>query len=210
MGTLTAGSLIDKALIQLNDMTAVRWTRAELLEWANDAQKILSLAAPDTTATIAQVTTIAGVRQSIPADGWILLRANRNMGATGLVSGRVLQLVPIEELTQNNPSWASETPTAIATAYCYSAMLKNTFWIYPPADSSGYKIEVVYSKVPTVMATESALITVLDIYAPALLDYMLYKACLKDAEYAPGQALASGYLASFNTLISVVKTEATK
>jgi hypothetical protein len=30
-----------------------------------------------------------------------------------------------------------------------------------------------------------------------LLDYIMYRACSKDAEYAPGIALAAGYLQTF-------------
>jgi hypothetical protein len=154
------------------------------------------------------VTTVAGIRQSIPADGWVLLRANRNMGLSGATSGRVLQLVAEEELTKNNPTWASDTATGTAVAYAYTPVLKSTFWIYPPADSSGNQIEVVYSRIPIELTTESTVITVLDIYAPVLLDYVLYKACSKDSEYAPGLQLAQGYLATFNAMIGVINREA--
>ena len=36
MGTITAKYIIDKAAVQLIDITNIRWTRAELLGWIND------------------------------------------------------------------------------------------------------------------------------------------------------------------------------
>ena len=208
MGTLTAASIINKAVIQLNDLSAVRWTRAELLTWLSDAQRVMILAAPSTGETTGMVTTVPGIKQTIPMDGWLLIRANRNMGSSGTSSGRVLQLVQEEELTKNNPTWSSDTATGSAVAYSYAPILKNVFWVYPPADASGNKIEVVYSQTPTELTTESSVITVLDVYEPALLDYVMYKACSKDAEYAAGLQLAAGYLSTFNAMLGIIDKEA--
>jgi hypothetical protein len=45
-------------------------------------------------------------------------------------------------------------------------------------------IEIVYSQVPTLIASSGTpVITVRDIYANALLDYVLYRAFGKDSEY---------------------------
>ena len=206
MGTVTAGAIIDKAAIQLADLINVRWTRAELLSWLNMAQQALILAIPEASAATALVTTVAGVKQSIPSNGWILLSANRNMGVSGTASGRSLEETRKEVLTKSNPSWASDTATSVATSYFYTPLDKTVFWIYPPADSSSNKIEVTYSVLPTVMAVETTVISVNDIYEPILLDYVLYKACMKDAEYAPGVELAKGYLATFSTLIAALQS----
>ena len=47
------------------------------------------------------------------------------------------------------------------------------------------------------LTSESEVIPIFDIYQSALVDYILYRACSKDAEYAPGLQLAQGYLATF-------------
>lgn len=208
MGTITAQTIIDNAAIQLIDTGNVRWTRAELLDWLNEAQRALVLALPESTATTALVTTVAGAKQTIPANGWILLKASRNMGVSGTTPGRGLIEVTHEELTKNNPNWVSDTGTGSARVYYYLPADKNTFWIYPPADSSGNRIEVIYSKLPTVMASESSTIDVSDIYEPMLLNYVLYRACTKDAEYAPGVELGTQYLNTFMGLIAAAKSRA--
>lgn len=205
MGTVTAGAILDKAAIQLTDLTNIRWTRGELLSWLNMAQQSLILAVPEASAATANVTTVTGVRQSIPTDGWILLSANRNMGASGIAPGRSLEETRREILTRNNPMWAIDTPTGSAVSYIYTPLDKTVFWIYPPADASGNKIEVTYSQAPVAITSESTAIMVNNIYEPVLLDYVLYKACMKDAEYAPGVALAQGYLATFTSLIDALQ-----
>jgi hypothetical protein len=206
MGTVTAGTIINKAAIQLADLNTVRWTRAELLSWLNMAQQALILAIPESSAVTTNVTTVAGARQSIPNDGWILLSANRNMGISGTISGRSLEETRKEVLTKNSPSWTSDAGTSFATAYIYNPLDKTVFWIYPPADYSGNKIEITYSQSPLPMTAEYQAILVSDIYEPILLDYVLYKACMKDAEYAPGVELAKGYLATFSTLIAALQS----
>lgn len=208
MGTVTAGAILDKAAIQLTDLTNIRWTRAELLSWLNMAQQALILAVPEASAATALVTTVTGVKQSIPADGWVLLSANRNMGASGSVPGRSLEETRREILTRINPSWSTDTPSGTAVAYIYTPLDKTTFWVYPPADSSGNKIEITYSQVPTVLTSDGSMITVNNIYEPVLLDYVLYKACMKDAEYAPGVQLAQGYLATFTSLVTALQSSA--
>lgn len=205
MGTVTAGAILDKAAIQLTDLTSIRWTRAELLSWLNMAQQALILAVPEASATTALVTTVAGVRQSIPSDGWVLLSANRNMGTSGTTPGRALEETRREILTRNNPSWGTDTATAVAAAYIYTPLDKTVFWIYPPADSSGNKVEVTYSQAPVAITSEATAIMVNNIYEPMLLDYVLYKACMKDAEYAPGVQLAQGYLATFTSLMQALQ-----
>lgn len=208
MGTVTAGAILDKAAIQLTDISGIRWTRAELLSWLNMAQQALILAVPEASAATTNVTTVAGVKQSIPTDGWILLSANRNMGTTGSTPGRSIEETRREILTRNNPAWTTDTASGTVVSYIYTPLDKTVFWVYPPADSSGNKIEVTYSQAPTAITSEATAIMVNNIYEPVLLDYILYKACMKDAEYAPGVQLAQGYLATFTSLITALQGSA--
>jgi len=204
----TAKTIIDNVTIQLLDPTNTRWTRAELLTWLNDAQKTLVGALPEATASIGLVTTVAGVRQTLPTDGWCLLSVNRNMGVSGTTGGTPVLEVTRENLTRQNPTWSTDAASSTSRLYFYTLLQKNTFWVYPPADSSGNKLEITYSKVPVDLVLETDTIGMSDIYKPALLDYVLFKACSKDAEYAPGVALAKNYLDSFMAFTSATKAGA--
>jgi hypothetical protein len=59
------------------------------------------------------------------------------------------------------------------------------FYVFPPQPATGMaSIEIVYSKVPAIIPTGATeVITIRDIYANALLDYVLYRAFGKDSEY---------------------------
>lgn len=206
MSTIIGTSIINKAAIVLNDQFNVRWPRAELLGWLNDAQRALTLAIPESTALTTNVTTVSGVKQSLPTDGWFLIRVNRNMGVSGATAGYACSEVRRDDLTQNNPNWASDTATASAKVYFYSLQDKNVFYIYPPADATGNKLEITYSRVPTDLATEASTISVTDVYEPALLDYVLFRAFSKFAENQAEAELAKAYSASFAMLAGISKS----
>jgi len=78
---------------------------------------------------------------------------------------------------------------------------KNVFYVYPAADSTGNKIEITYSRTPVDLSTEASTIAVNDIYEPALLDYVMFRAFSKYADFAPGVELAKAYAASFASVV---------
>jgi hypothetical protein len=58
-------------------------------------------------------------------------------------------------------------------------------------------LEVSYSARPVPVTKETQPLSVQMVYQSAVLDYVLFRACSKDAEYAPGLQLAQGYMATF-------------
>lgn len=198
MSTITAKSIIDKAAIQLTDIPNVRWTRAELLGWLNDAQRQIVIMSPNATNKIAVMKLIAGTRQSIPSDGWTLLEVVRYMGTTGTKPGRAVRLASRELLDAFNPDWHSDTPNNMPRNYIFDLQDQTAFFVYPPNTGNGY-LEVNYSPDPVDLVAETETIKLNNIFETAILDYILYRACSKDAEYAPGLALAAGYLQTFTT-----------
>ena len=197
MGTITAQTVLDKAVIQLNDLTSVRWSRPELLRWLNDAQRQIVLMQPSSSNTTTTMQLVAGTRQSIPSDGWLLLDVYRNMGLTGTTPGRAVRIVSKELMDGFNPDWHWDTPAAAAKNYVYDMQDQTAFWVYPPNTGTGY-LQFNYARVPGDLTLESQAISVSDILQTAILDYVMYRACSKDAEYAPGLQLAQGYWATFS------------
>jgi hypothetical protein len=196
MGTVTAKTIIDKAAIQLIDLTNIRWTRAELLSWLNDGMRQIVLIQPSATSTTAAVKLVAGTRQTLPSGGWLLLQMYRNMGTSGSTPGRAIRLVSRELLDNFNPDWHTAAAAAEVRNYIYDTQDQTAFYVYPPNTGTQY-IEMNYSAQPTDLADENNVIPIFDIYQSALTDYILYRACSKDAEYAPGLQLAQGYMATF-------------
>jgi hypothetical protein len=196
MGTVTAKTIIDKATIQLIDLTNIRWTRAELLSWLNDGMRQTVLIQPSASSTTSVIKLDAGTRQYIPDDGWLLLAIYRNMGTTGTTPGRAIRIISREIIDSFNPDWHTDTAKAEVRNYIYTNQDQLAFYVYPPNTGTQY-IEINYSAQPTDLTSESQVIPIFDVFQSALVDYILYRACSKDAEYAPGVALAQQYSAAF-------------
>jgi len=201
MGTITAGTIVGQAATQLTDIANVRWTQAELLQWLNAGLRQIVTMQPNSNSKLTVVTLVAGTRQSIPADGWMLLRINRNMGTTGTTPGRAIRVVSREVMDAFNPYWHTDTATLEVKNFIYDLEDQTAFYVYPP-NIGGQKIELNYSEQPTDLTAGQA-IPIFDVFASALLDYIMYRACSKDAEYAPGLQLAQLYLSTFTAAIAV-------
>lgn len=185
MATLTAGKLIDRASTLLQDTTNVRWPRTELLDWLNDAQREIVLLLPDAYAKTSSVTGTSGSRQQIPADGIRLIDVTRN------TSGRAVRQIDRAVLDAQYPNWHTDTPAAAAIHYTFDKRNPKIFYVYPPA-TAGASFEVVYSASPTDITSEASTITLDDVYATAIVNFMVYRAYLKDAEYSANDERSKG------------------
>jgi hypothetical protein len=196
MGTVTAKAILDKATIQLIDLANIRWTRAELLAWLNDGMRQTVLIQPSASSTTAVVKLQAGTRQYIPDGGWLLLSIYRNMGTNGTTPGRAIRIISREIIDGFNPDWHTDTAKAEVRNYIYTNQDQLAFYVYPPNTGTQY-VEINYSSQLDDLTSESQVIPIFDIFQSALVDYILYRACTKDAEYAPGLALGQQYSAAF-------------
>lgn len=199
MPTITAQVIIDKAQIVLNDTLAVRWTEAELLGWLNDGQREIVILRPDANTTIGNIAMAAGTLQTLPAGGYQLIDLTRNMGA-GSTPGKAIRLVPRELMDSGTPNWHASTASAVVSHYMYDLRSPTRFYVWPPATGGG-NVEAVYSKAPTDVAAVGSVITLDDIYANPLTDYILYRAYSKNVEQPGAANRAAQARASFeNTL----------
>ena len=196
MGTVTAKAILDKATIQLTDIANIRWTRSELLSWLNDGMRQIVVIQPSASSTTSVIKLDAGTRQTIPDDGWLLLAIYRNMGTTGTTPGRAIRIISREIIDGFNPDWHSDTAKAEVRNYIYTNQDQLAFYVYPPNTGTQY-VELNYSAQPADLTGETQVIPIFDIFQSALVDYILYRACSKDAQYAPGLALAQQYSTSF-------------
>ena len=194
MGTLTGANLIDRIQDTLQDTTSVRWPEAELLRYINDAQREIVNLKPDASATHANVTLVAGTEQSLPSGGLRLIKVTRNMSGTAsdATGKRAIRIVDVDILNSQEPDWHDPTVTGDAAHgtnvkhYAFDPDDPKKFYVYPGVSGSAY-LEIVYSGSPTDLSATSDTISLDDIYANAIIDFVLYKAYLKDAEYAGNQ-----------------------
>lgn len=199
MGTITCQSLIDKAQIVLQDVSGERWDDNELLGWLNDGQRAIVLLKPTSYVVTAAVRLVAGTKQTLPADGVQLFDVVRNMGTNGTQPGRAVRLTDRDNLDTRVPNWHSMDPTDEVRHYMASATNPKTFYVYPPNTGNGW-VEEAYGAVPPAV-TLGGTISLDDIYATALIDYMLYRAFSKDTEFGD-PVRANSYLNSHLTAIA--------
>ncbi len=205
---VTVQSVIDRAQTVLQDTTGVRWpVVSELVLWINDAQREIALLKPDASATNTTITLVTGTKQDIPSGGNRLLKAVRNMSAASNGTGkRSVRLVDREVLDGQTPDWHDPTVsgdaahTNIVKHYIYDEANPRNFYVYPGVSGNAY-LEIIYSSNPAAV-TQSGSLSIPDIYANAIMNYVLYMAYMKDAEYAGNAQRASSHFQLFTTSVT--------
>lgn len=195
MGTVTATTIINRAAILLQDVTNIRWPRTELLDWIHEAQQYIVAVKPGANAVIATKALAAGTLQALPTNGASLIDVPRNL------PGRAVRVVTREILDAQIPGWHSTTATAEVIHYVYDANVPTSFYVYPPNTGTG-NIELVYAATPTALANETSAISLNDFFAPAVLNYVMYRAYSKDSDYSSNDANAVAYFKAFEAALS--------
>jgi len=201
MATTTAQSIIDKAATALLDIAGTRWPATELLSYLNDGQREAAKLRPELTSTMVDVALIAGVEQSIPADGHALLDVVRNTGIGGGVPGTAITKADEVTLSQFNPGWVLDVASAVVKHFMPDARTPRKFRVYPAQPVAPGNVEMLYSKTPIDIAA-NAVITLDDAYENALRDYVVYRAMAKEAE-TQNEAKAGAYYKLFLSGIGV-------
>lgn len=201
MGTVVASDILDRASIILQDSTNVRFPESELLDFLNDAQREIVLHRPDANMQNANMTLVAGSKQSIPAGGLRLIDVVRNAG------GKAITQVNREVLDETLPNWHETAAGADKVQhYIYDPADPKNFYVYPKGTSS-MDVEVVYSSSPSEVASTTGTITLDDIYANCILDYILYRSYQKDSEYAGNAQRSMMHYQGFTNALGI-KTQA--
>jgi len=206
--TVTVNSVVDRVQTVLQDTTGVRWPIvSELVLWVNDAQREIALMKPDASAVNTTVTLVAGTKQSIPSAGNRLLKVVRNMSAASNGTGkRAVRLVDREVLDSQSPDWHDPSVTGqaahtnVVKHYIYDESNPRNFYVYPGINGNAY-LEIIYSANPSTVAAGGNL-SIPDIYANAVMNYVLYMAYMKDAEFAGNATRATTHYQLFTTAIT--------
>jgi hypothetical protein len=204
--------IIDRAQTLLQDNTGTRWPRTELQKWLNDAYKEIILARPDANAQSGKILLAAGTRQSIattPAGALRLMDVVRNTAAAS--AKRAIRAIKRRILDEQMPDWHTQAGSIDIQHFVFDPKLPKEFLVYPPALTTA-EVEIVYSSVPTPHAlTDTQLSNIAtadvikldDVYANAILDYVLYRGYSKDASYAGNAARASQAYSAFSSSLGL-------
>ncbi len=207
--TISAQSIIRRAVETLQDTTSIRWPVNELVRYLNDGQREVVLYRPDSMVTNATVNCVAGSRQTLPPDGAKLVEVIRNAAAgTGK---KAVRMTNREILDAQIPGWHNLAGVNEVLHFMYDPRDPKTFYVYPPATTSA-QLDIMYSAYPTDIAepADGSLYTAVsgnvslpDIYGNALLDFILYRSYSKDSEYAGNAQRAQAHYAAFANALGV-------
>lgn len=190
---ITVQYIIDRVRTILQDTNpvggGVRWKDTELIQWINDAQREIVVAKPSANPATEVLTLVAGSLQTLPAGSISLIKCVRNMnkGVANDMPGRSVYASDLDAFIAEYPNWHDATDSLYAgedlsevNVYFYDDNSPREFYVFPPNDGTG-KLEVVYSKNPTDVSGANDPLTINDIYANQVVDYVLYRAYMKDA-----------------------------
>lgn len=184
---------------QLMDDGFIRWPKAKLVEYFNDAQRAITLIRPDSFVKDAQFTCVAGTKQVLPDD------ALRLVDVRGTEAGYAIRNRSREVVVELYPDWYGTTGESSPEAFIYDEREPKTFFLFPGVVAE-LKINIVYSATPpirTVAELDSGGEADLDsIYSNAIIEYMLYKAHSKDFEYSE-TAKATMHYQMFSSILGL-------
>jgi|TARA_B100001939_G_C16871960_1_gene586841 hypothetical protein len=204
MATVKVIDLIDRAEEILQDVTNTRWSQQTLLDYLNDAQREIVLYRPDANPVNASFTLAAdSSKQTLPAAALRLMKVYKNLSPNKSSIAAIDRAV----LDDKVEDWYEATGTAVEY-YVYDGLDPKIFYVYPHTTASNATVELVYSSLPSEItisnfSTATDVIGLDDIYANAILDYMLYRAYLKDTEFAGDMQKAGSFLATFQNSLGV-------
>lgn len=208
MATVKVVDLLSKVRTLLQDATGVRWSSLELQGWLNDAYRAVLILRPDSNTLVGEFACVAGPRQNITsafANAERLVSVARNTAATsGFGAVRVTSRSNLDRML---PNWFASTPSVNVELYTFDPRTPKEFMVYPPATTAA-RLEVEYTQVPAAHALSQSqlentatteVIRIADIFADALVDFVLYRAFSKDAGVSSNAARAVAHLQAFQT-----------
>lgn len=210
MATVKVTDIIRRVEDVLQDQN-IRWPRVELQNWLNESYLAITLLRPDASSKAATFPCVVGTRQVVTTTfptALRLLDVTRNVAATS--AKKVVRMVVRSVLDDQRPGWHAETGTVNIQHFMFDPRQPKEFFVYPPATADA-ELEIVYADTPGTHAlseaaldpdgAEAEVIKLDDIYMSPIIDWVLYRAYSKDAEYGANEARASAAYQAFNGAI---------
>jgi hypothetical protein len=204
---VTAQSILTRVIEVLQDADLTRWKLDELCRHFNDGQRVTATLRPDATAQTTSWVLSVGARQTLPVTAAKLIEVVRNTGG----KKRAVRLAPRAIIDALLPNWHNMTPVTEIIHYMHDLRDPRTVYVYPPA-ASGASLESVFSLYPTditVPSPTAALgdvtgqLSLADHYADPMVDYILYRAYLKDAEVPENDQRANAHFTMYANALGV-------
>jgi hypothetical protein len=147
----------------------------------------------------------------------------RNMGADGLTAGRAVRVISREVLDSQNPDWHTNVGNGRVDQFIFDPRAPKNFYVTPAVGPTATWVEISYLANPveipntgTIPAplygadgNSAAVISIDDKYIDDLVNYVLARAYMKDADFATSQPNAGAYSSMFTGSLNAQVTALT-
>lgn len=223
---IISGEVLGRARRILADTTSVRWTVAELVDYCKDAVRQIVLVRPDAYSITRWMTLRPGDSRQIVGmtqakDGidfgssqfdptLRVLRVVRN-GATGAFAPiREASRVAMDSEVIDWHIPAANPSGYRVEHYVFDNIAPHSFYVYPapPTGLNTHTVEIIHSALPAFTGNgESVQLGLPQQYMNPLVDWVLYRAFSKDAEYAGNASRATHHAQAFAVALDITKAE---
>jgi len=197
----TCQSVVDQAIEILQDSGNDHWSDAELFAWLKYGQKAIVRLKPTANPVLGDITLASGLWQDLNSGAIFLLDVIMNSGTDGSTPGAPVTIVERKWIDRMLPDWTTETAAATIKHVIYDPKVNpKKFMVYPKSDGTT-RIEVMEAHLPTDPAAIGNNITLDDEYVEALLEYILFRAFTRDADYVKNQERAMFHYMNFKEIV---------
>jgi len=183
--TTAVTSLLERFGVLMNDVGAVRWPNAERLIWLNEGQRELVRLKDDANTKVAVMNMAIGARQALSG----ATDCHKVIGVRAGGTNRAVLPCERAVLDAFDPGWMAQASTDPVIHWMPDES-PTAIWVYPSQSAAGGQLLITYVAYPP-EATLADNLGVRDGYASNILNYMLYRAYSKDAEFGGNASLAS-------------------
>lgn len=195
---LTVSQLLDDAARDLQDKGHIRWTRKDLLDWLNAAQRAFAEHRPDQMSQPRELALVAGWRQQLPPDALSLIDITNNANAMQ----RRITKTDLWVLDAVAGAWRAGSIAREVQHYMHDLNTPQEFLVYPPV-AAGTKVRAVLGIAAVDLAVETDTPSVPERWMDALRHFVLFRAWSLDAEFGGNAALAQAHLALYNQALGI-------
>lgn len=188
MGTQAVTSTIWRVRQLIHDSAGSRWDDAEMLKWLNDGLLETVLHKPTANSKRVTLQLASGTVQSLPTSALQLLRISHNK-----VSSSSIRFIDQDRLDAADPYWrvsSADTRTVDVQHYMYDPIAPKEFHVYPANTGTG-QLEATVAETPSNITNMQTIFPLEDVYGPAIVDYLLYRAYSKHSKFAGNEQRAA-------------------
>jgi len=198
---MLASKILDTVTDLYHDKGYDRIDESTYLNYITDALQFLLVVRPDANSKGSVYTTVSGLEQPLPDDGFRLIDVAYNFDGS---EQPTIPITRVDRSTLDNahPLWMSDTDT-VAYNYIYDPVVPKEFILYPVIPE-GSKIKIYYSKAFPAVTSSDQEIALDEIFFTPVVDavmYFLYRMDVEGSEYAVDKA--NLHATSFNSALNL-------